>query len=355
MTIQKMCIKYFAVACAAVMTLAFNLAPARAFDEGAETFAVLPNGATGPEGITIGPDNNVYVTTFGFNATGGVPGPGKIYVFNSSGHLLRTLSIAGSTANLLGLAFHPTTHALLVIDNGGSKVYNVNPTTGAASVFMTVTGAAGLNALTFDSSGNVYVSDSFQGIIWKTGAGGGAGTAWVTDPLLATTGVPPFGANGLGFNAAQNTLFVANTGNDTIVQIPVTGGTPGAPSVFVNSINGADGLILDDQDNLWICANQNDQIVVIDKTGKLLGRIGRFDGVDRNGVPQGLLFPASLVFANDGHGHGHQSLLVTNLALDIRLFGLAQSPDSQWAAMVKRYTVSRIELGLPSLHLHRHH
>ena len=355
MKTQNICVQLFSLVFAALMLLASNISPARAFDDGTDTFAVLPNGATGPEGLTIGPDNNVYVTTFGFNATGGVAGPGKIYVFNSHGTLLRTLSVAGSTANLLGLAFHPTTHALLVIDNGGSKVYNVNPMTGAATVFMTVTGAAGLNALTFDSSGNVYVSDSFQGIIWKTGPAGGAGTAWVTDPLLTTTGVPPFGANGLGFNKAQTTLFVANTGNDTIVQIPVTGGTPGTPTVFVNSINGADGLTLDDQDNLWVCANQNDQIVVIDKTGKLLARIGHFDGVDRNGVPQGLLFPASLAFAQDGHGHGHQSLLVTNLALDIRLFGLVQSPDSQWAAMVKRYTVSRIELDLPSLRFHRHH
>ena len=57
--------------------------------------------------------------------------------------------------------------------------------------------------------------------------------------------MPPFGANGLGFNSAGNALFVANTGNDTIVKIPVSGGSPGTPAVFVNSVNGADGLVLD--------------------------------------------------------------------------------------------------------------
>src|SRR5947209_8311180 len=81
------------------------------------------------------------------------------------------------------------------------RVLRVDPATGTASVFMTIPDSgAGLNALTFDSSGNVYVSDSFLGKIWKTGAGGGVATAWVTHPLLATTGVPPFGANGLAFN-----------------------------------------------------------------------------------------------------------------------------------------------------------
>ena len=131
--------------------------------------------------------------------------------------------------------------------------------------------------MTFDKAGNVYVSDSAQGIIWKTGPAGGAGTAWVTDPLLTTTGVPPFGANGLQFNNEETALFVANTGNDTVVQIPVSSGTPGAPAVFVNSINGADGLAIDRNDNLWVCANQNDEIVVVSPTGKLLARLGDFN------------------------------------------------------------------------------
>jgi sugar lactone lactonase YvrE len=334
--------------CAGLATFLTQTIPAAAFDRGhAEIFAVLPAGATGPEGLTVAANGDVYVATFGFNTAGSVAGPGKIYVYNDDGHLLRTLTVAGSSANLLGLAFHPSTHALLVIDFGVAKVLNVDPHTGSASVFMTVTGSAGLNALTFDSLGNVYVSDSFQGIIWKTGAGGGAATAWVTDPSLATTGVPPFGANGLGFNKAGSALFVANTGNDTVVKIPVTGGTPGTPAVFVNSINGADGLVLDDHDNLWVAANQSDEIVVLDQTGKVIAKLGDFEGVDKNGVPQGLLFPASPEFSRD-----KQSLFVTNLALDIRLFGLVQSIDSQWTAQVKRYTVSRIKTDFPKLGSH---
>ncbi len=163
----------------------------------AEIFAILPDGSTGPEGLTVGADGNVYVATFGFNQNGGVSGPGQLFVFNPEGRLLHQVSIAGSSPHLLGLAFHPTTGALLVIDFGAGKVLKVNPLNGASSVFMTVTGNSGLNALTFDQAGNVYVSDSFQGIIWKTGPGGGAGTTWVSDPLLSTTGIPPFGANGV--------------------------------------------------------------------------------------------------------------------------------------------------------------
>ena len=169
----------------------------------------------------------------------------------------------------------------------------------------------------------------------------------MTNALLTTAGVPPFGANGLAFNKAGSALFVANTGNDTVVKIPVTGGTPATPVVFVNSINGADGLIMDEHDNIWVAANQSDEIVVLDKTGKVIAKLGDFAGVDRNGVPQGLLFPASPEFSRD-----KRSLFVTNLALDIRLFGLVQSIDSQWTAQVQRYTVSRIDTEFPKLGSH---
>lgn len=310
---------------------------AGAWDRGAvQSFATLPAGAPNPEGIAADRFGNIYAS--GFSPTSPT-GPGKVFVFGPNGRLLRVLEPTGSTNALLGMGFAGD-GALLVIDFGASQVLRVDPDTGAATVFITVPGSGhGLNALTFDKRGNIYVSDSFAGTIWMTGPGGGVGTAWKSDPLLTTAGFPPFGANGLQFNSDESALFVANTGNDTVVRIENNAGTAGAASVFTNSINGADGLMLDEHDNVWVCANQADELVVTDPTGKAIAKLGDFDGV-RNGSPVGFLFPASLVRVGNW-------IYVTNLSLDLRPITGQQSVDSQWAAQVTRHTVSRIRAKIP--------
>jgi sugar lactone lactonase YvrE len=311
--------------------------PALAWERGTvETFAVLPAGNANPEGIAVDKHGDVYVSTFAVTAGGG---PGKVFVFAPDGRLKRELHVAGSSNLLLGIAFHPQTNDLLVIDFGAGRVLRVNANTGASSVFAEVGAGSGLNSLAFDETGNVYISDSFQGIVWRTGRRGGAPSAWVNDALLRTAGFPPFGANGMGFNRDESALFVANTGNDQVIRIPVSAGAAGAPQVFVNSVNGADGLFVDEHDNLWICANQADEIVVVNRDGKAIAKLGDFDGL-RHGAPDGLLFPASLARRGDW-------VYVTNLALDIRLFGLPQAVDSQWAAQVTRHTISRLRARIP--------
>lgn len=325
----------------ALLTVTLLVGPAHAWLRSpATTFATFPPGAANPEGITADPEGNIYASLFAVHGTS--TNTGQVFVFAPSGKLLRRLDIAGSSPLLLGLAFRPSMHDLLVIDFGSAKVLSVDPVSGTSSVFTTVDGSAGLNALTFDSAGSVYISDSFQGIIWKTGPTGGTSTAWVTDPSLTTGGVPPFGANGLAFNKAQDALFVANTGNDTVVRIPVSAGAPGSPKVFVNSINGADGLAIDEHDNVWVCANQADEIVVVDgKTGRAIAKLGDFGGIDPHGAPNGLLFPASLVFSGE-------FLYVTNLSLDLRLFNPDfNAVDSEWAKQVTTHTLAKIRARIP--------
>ncbi len=325
--------------------------PVYAWDRGdVDVLAVLPDVTPGVpssvEGLTVGPDDNIYVTSFGFNAAGAISGNSVLYVIKPNGKLVRKVPIANSSPHTLGLAFNPVNGFLLVIDFGAGKVLHVDPVTGASSVFIPAVAGSGLNALTFDKQGNVYVSDSFNGVIWKTGPFGGVPTAWSSDPLLQPgTGLtPPFGANGVEFNNAGDVLFVANTATHQIIKIPVNpNGTAGAASIFITGINAPDGIAIDRKDNLWVCANQEDEIEVIDKTGKVIAKLGDFNGID-DGIVRGLLFPASPAFSRDG-----KTLYVSNLTLFLPYAGANAAVDSAWTLKVKHYTVSKMRAVIPPL------
>ena len=321
---------------------------AKAWQRGkVERFATLPPGEAHPEGICVDREGNVYVVTVAANKP--ETSLGTLIVFDPKGKHLRTVSVAGSSRLLLDVRFHPQTNELLVIDYLAAKVLKVDPKTGASSVFMTVKGKnPGLDGMTFDAAGNVYVTDAHEGIIWKVGKDGGAAAAWVTSPLLKPTRPPPnIGANGLAFNNKQTALFVANTANDTIVRIPVSGSPlkPGTPEVFVHRAGGGpDGLIIDEHDNLWIACNQSNEILVLEpKQGKVIARLGDFGGIDKDGAPIGFLWSNSLVFHGD-------YVLVTNLSLDVGAFTSPslRTIDGPWAAQVKIHTVSKIKKHIPS-------
>jgi sugar lactone lactonase YvrE len=327
--------------------------PAGAFDRGdVDVLAVLPDVTAGQpssvEGLTVGPDGNIYAPSFGFNTTGALTGNAVLFVIRPDGKLVRKVTIANSSPHMLGLAFNPVNGFLLILDFGAGKVLHVDPTTGASSVFMTPTVAgAGLNALTFDKLGNVYVSDSFNGIIWKTGPNGGTPTIWKQDPLLGPgTGLtPPFGANGIEFNNAATKMYVANTAFHQIIEIPFNpNGTAGTASIFITGINAPDGIAIDKHDNLWICANQEDDIIVLDKTGKVIAKLGDFNGINERGVVRGLLFPASPAFSLDG-----KTLYVSNLTLFLPFAGAQAAVDSPWTLEVKRYSIAKLRAVIPPL------
>ena len=316
---------------AAVLLGLFVAAPsANAWDRGdAGVLTVLPNTASGQpssvEGLTVGPDGNIYVPTFGFNAAGALTGNATLYILKPDGKVLRQVTIANSSPHMLGLGFNPVNGFLLVLDFGAGKVLHVDPMTGASSVFVPAIPNSGLNALTFDKLGNVYISNSFNGVIWKVGPNGGTPTIWSNSSLLSPgTGLtPPFGANGVEFNNAGTMLFVANTAFHQIIQIPVNpDGSAGTASVFITGINAPDGIAIDRDENIWICANQEDDIVVIDKKGKVIAKLGDFNGFSKDGVARGLLFPASLAFSLD-----RKTLYVSNLTLFLPYAGALAAVD----------------------------
>jgi sugar lactone lactonase YvrE len=176
--------------------------------------------------------------------------------------------------------------------------------------------------------------------------------------LAPGTGLtPPFGANGVEFNNEHTMMYVADTAFHQIIQIPVTlnHGTavPSGPAaILITGINAPDGIMIDRNDNIWICSNQEDEIVIVDPktrnpiTGatlpKVIAKLGDFYGIDQNGIAQGFLFPASLALSRDG-----STLYVSNLTLYLPYAGADAAIDSDWTLEVKGYTVSAIPAIIP--------
>lgn len=321
-----------------------------------ERFATLPDGVRFPEGITANPaTREIYVGTFDFG-----PNTNKLLRFGHNGRLIAQKDF-GPTP-LLGLAFHGPSGKIYIGNLGAGKIQRIsagfdaatpiedvatvphigpptfrtegNPDGSTDTITFGSTSFPAPNGLVFDNAGNLYVSDSFQAAIFRiiNPAACAPSCPMPTvshDPLLATAGFPPFGANGLALSSDQSALFIANTGDDRVLKLTLA---TNVVTVFAESINGADGLTLDQQGRLWVAANQNDELVALNANGRVVARLGEFQGIRNDGTPDGLLFPASMVILND-------EMYVTNLALALTP-AVGDEPEEE----VTRWTVSRVKV-----------
>jgi sugar lactone lactonase YvrE len=261
--------------------------------------------------------------------------------------------LTGTVPPVLGIAFNPVNGLAFIADLGNGSVYTWNPLSNTTTLAASLGAGAGPNAICFDPAGNAYISDSFGGIIWKTDPIGGHLTQWVTTNPLLTPGTeantpgaplnPPFGANGIEFNNEHTAMFAADTANHTLVKIPVNSdGSAGPPALFTTGLNAPDGIMIDRNDNIWVDANQEDEIVVVDPTGKVIAKLGDFNGISEDGTIQGLLFPASPAFSRDG-----QYIYTSNFGLYLPYAGAQAAIDSAWTLQVKHFTIARLPAVIP--------
>jgi sugar lactone lactonase YvrE len=154
-----------------------------------------------------------------------------------------------------------------------------------------------------EDHGDLLVTDSLRGAIWRVTEGGDA-SVWLADPLLEANADAPFfpiGANGIA--AGERCLYVANTTAASVVRVPVAAaGTAGSPELLAQDerLFGADGIALDADGNVAVATSASQSIV----------RVGPDGDLDVLAEGDGLAFPSDVAY---GAARGQRrTLYVTN-------------------------------------------
>ena len=166
------------------------------------------------------------------------------------------------------------------------------------------------NGIALDGRGSTYVTDSVGGTIWRIGSDGHV-TPWMSDPLLAGTGLlngpgAPIGANGIAYE--RGALVVANTEQRIILDIPIgDGGVPGVPQIrhaYAEPLDLLDGVVVDVVGNAYAVVH-----------GRRVDRISPHGSVTTVATYEDhdLVVPASLAFGT--RGTAKRVLYVTYLSL----------------------------------------
>ena len=281
------------------------------------------------EGIAVR-DNAIYV---------GLAPTGQILRIDASGNATPFAQVpipsstnpAAPNGYLLGLAFDRAGNLYAAAPSFGMAfqpgIYRVAATGGTATLFARDTmGRMNFpNSIDFDAVGNLYVTDSASGSVFRVSPDGMTVTQWVTSPLLTGVMGPnpcsvgagfPLGANGIAYDAAGMSVYVSNTDRATVVRIPVAAdGAAGVPTVLAPQncavLAGADGLARGPDGALYIASNVANVIARVSLDGSSV------TALERGGI---LDSPASIAFGSLG---GSPSMYITNAA-----FTSAQTPGA---------------------------
>lgn len=228
-----------------------------------------------PEGVAIDKRGDVFVS---LNPLGQVRKVGR----DGSQSTLATLP-----GEVVGLAVDAPGNVLVAVasfDPATSGVYRI----ARDGTFARLPGTGAIvfpNGIAFDKVGNVYVTDTVLGAVWRVPARGGQAEVWFQSPLLEGSGVFdfgfPLGANGIAFR--HNELVVSNTEGARLVRIPIErDGSAGAAAILAEgpALLAVDGIAFDVHGNVWAAVIAQSTIVRVSPQGDVTTVATAADGLD---------------------------------------------------------------------------
>lgn len=260
-----------------------------------------------PEGIAVDQEGNLYVSLSPLGQIRKIAPDGTETLFVS-------LPTPAETASgVLGMAFDAAGNLYAGHGTGDpstSGIYRISPD----GTFEVLPGSGEIgfpNYPVFDDGGNLYVTDTIAGAIWRIPPGGTA-EQWLQDETLEGLNLPdvpmpfPVGANGIAYRDGD--LYVAVTEKAHVVRVPVLAdGSAGEPEIVAGGEELAvlDGIALDVNGDIYGAVISQSKLVWIDPDDGTITTLATAE--------EGLDFPASLAFGTQEVDN--QTLYVTNYAI----------------------------------------
>ncbi len=280
----------FALACAPKQQAAEKAENKEPADSNARILAVIGGPGSHIEGIAEH-GGKLYVADWKDAAVYRIdptnPAPTRVAVLPVPG-----VGILGVAADDAGNLYFAVPDSGLVLKVAANRIgaSDFSPTTDVSKF---ATGAKGANGLAFDHSGHLWIGGGDSHVLYHVGPKGGKAQVFAKDysPMNpdTTVGVRPYTVNGVAMDS-KGLVYTVNTGTGEVSRLEVKPDyKPGKIESFVRDdrLMGADGVIVDGQDNLWIACNIRNALMKVTQAGEI-------SEIAVNGPGGPLHFPAEL-------------------------------------------------------------
>jgi streptogramin lyase len=245
-----------------------------------------------PEGVAVNKRGEVFIS---LAPLGEVRKIGR----DGSESTLATIPLPpGAFPGVIGLAIDAPGNVYAAVSTGDAATTGVY-TIARGGSFSRLPGTEAIafpNGVTLDKRGNLYVTDTTAGAVWRVPARGGSAEIWFQSPLLEgdeSFGFGfPIGANGIAYR--HNAVVVGNSEGARLLHIPIEpDGTAGGATVLAEgpALSGADGIAFDVHGNIWVAVIVQSTIVRVSPNGDVETIATAADGLD---------FVSSVAFGKKG-------------------------------------------------------
>lgn len=259
-----------------------------------------PGQFSGPRGIAVDPQGNVYVSEFGNH---------RIQKFSSGGQPLSVIGRQGSQPGQFDQPFGLVVDArggLVVAEWGNNRVQRLSATGQPVSAWGNPGGAKSAvrgefnypQGIAVDAQGTIYVTDSGNNRVQVFSSSGQLVNVW------GQRGEAPgqfYAPDGIAVDSNGN-LYIAEYGNNR-VQVLSAGGRIvsqwGSKGSGPGEFNGAGGLAIDGQGNVYVADQGNSRIQKFSARGAFLAQWGAAGGAKGTG-PGEFNTPIGIAIDRDG-------------------------------------------------------